>query len=99
MLYRLRRRNATIPIVFKFDDEQWTFQDLDVFSNRVANCFTELGFHPGEEVALFMESRPEYVGIWLGLAKAGVVSALINTNQRLETLVHSITVVNCKALI
>ncbi|CAG2118176.1 unnamed protein product, partial [Medioppia subpectinata] len=32
-------------------------------------------------------------------AKAGLITAFINTNQRLEALTHSITVVNCKAVI
>jgi solute carrier family 27 fatty acid transporter 1/4 len=86
-------------VLFYFEDEKWTFSQVDEFSNKIANIFLESGYHAGEEVALFMENRPEYVAIWLGLAKAGLVTALINTNQRLEQLVHSITVVHCKALI
>ena len=111
-LYKLRKRNATVPQVFKencranpervifyYEDTKWTMKRIDEMSNRVANAFLELGFQPGQEVALFMESRPEFVAIWLGMAKAGLVSALINTNQRMDTLVHSITVVNCRALV
>lgn len=111
-LYKLRKRNATVPqafkdncladpdrIIFYYEDQRWTMRDIDELSNKVANAFLEQGFQPGQEVALFMESRPEFVAIWLGLAKAGLVSALINTNQRMDTLIHSITVVNCRALI
>lgn len=111
-LYKLRKRNATVPQAFKdnvekepnrimffYEEEKWTAREIDILSNKVANAFLEHGFQPGQEVALFMDSRPEFVAIWLGLAKAGIVSALINTNQRLDTLVHSITVVNCKAVI
>lgn len=111
-LYKLRKRNATVPQVFKencqrdpdriifyYEDQKWTMRQMDEMSNRVANAFLEHGFQPGQEVAVFMESRPEFVAIWLGLAKAGLVSALINTNQRMDTLIHSITVVNCRALI
>lgn len=111
-LYKLRKRNATVPQVFKqnalenpdktifyYEHERWTMKQIDEFSNRIANAFLEQGFQPGQEVALFMESRPEFVAIWLGLAKAGIVSALINTNQRMDTLIHSVTVVNCRALI
>lgn len=46
-----------------------------------------------------MESRPEYVGIWLGLSKAGLVGALLNTNLRQDVLMHSIKAANCKAVI
>lgn len=80
-------------------EEKWTFRQVDDFSNRIANYFISQGFQRGDEVALMMENRPEYVAIWLGLAKAGLVSALINTNQRLNSLVHSLTVVNTKAVI
>lgn len=112
MLYKLRKRNATVPQVFSenckanpdricfyYEDQEWTLRQLDEMSNRVANAFLEQGFQPGQEVALFMESKPEFIAIWLGLAKAGIVSALVNTNMRMDTLIHSITVVNCRALI
>lgn len=86
-------------VAILYEDVKWTFTQLDEYSNKVANCFVAMNFHPGQEVALFMESRPEFIGIWLGLAKAGLVTSLINTNLRRNTLVHSISVVNCKAVI
>lgn len=46
-----------------------------------------------------MENCPEYVGIWLGLSKAGFVGALINTNLRHDMLLHSINTAKCKAII
>ncbi|KAI1290336.1 Long-chain fatty acid transport protein 4 [Halotydeus destructor] len=111
-LYRLRSKNHSVAHVFRENvrkhpdriaiyhkDVAWTFQELDAYSNQMANVFLGLGFEVGDEVALFMESRPEYVGTWLGLAKAGVVTALINTNLRGDTLAHSITCINSKAVI
>ena len=50
-------------------------------------------------VALYMESRLEYVGVWLGLAKIGAVTALINYNLRLEQLAHCVTVSGAKAVV
>lgn len=46
-----------------------------------------------------METRPEFVCLWLGLAKVGLVTALINNNLRKEVLVHSINAANCKGII
>lgn len=46
-----------------------------------------------------METRLEYSSMWLGLSKVGVISALINTNLRQETLIHSICVASSKAII
>lgn len=86
-------------VIFYYEDQTWTFLQLENWTNQVANCFISQGFKPGDEVALFMESRPEFVGLWLGLSKAGIIAALINTNQRSQTLIHSITTIKCKALI
>jgi len=46
-----------------------------------------------------MENRPEFVCIWLGLSKLGVIIPFINYNLRLNALVHSIKIGNCQALI
>lgn len=111
-LNKLKRRNSTVPqiflenvakspnkVVLVNDQREWTFTELDEFSNKVATYFTSNGFKAGDEVGLFMRSCPEYIGIWLGLAKAGIITALINTNQRLTPLAHSVTTVNAKAII
>ena len=43
--------------------------------------------------------RPEYVATWLGLAKIGVIPALINYNLKQNALVHTVRVANSKAII
>ena len=46
-----------------------------------------------------MENRPDFLCCWLGLFKAGLSAALINTNQRGQPLAHSIEIVGAKHLI
>lgn len=46
-----------------------------------------------------METQPEYVFIWLGLAKLRVTTALVNTNLRGAPLTHCLKIAGCKALI
>ena len=53
----------------------------------------------GDCVALFMENRPEFVGIWYGLSKLGVITALINTNLKHKVLIHSIEIAKPKIII
>ena len=72
---------------------------MDEYSNKVANYFLTLGFQKGDTVALLMENRPEYVAMWLGLAKIGVVTALINHNQKMQALIHAVRIANAKAII
>lgn len=68
-------------------------------SNQVAHVFEEAGFKPGDTVALLMENRPEYVALWLGLSKAGIVTALINYNLRDKPLLHCVNITDSKAII
>lgn len=109
-MFKARNSNVTLlfstlatrhpdKVAFYYKNEKWTYKEMDEWSNQVGNAFAALGYKPGDEVALVMNSRPEFVGIWLGLAKNGIVTAFINTNQRMETLVHSITVVKSRAVI
>ena len=46
-----------------------------------------------------MESCPEFVMIWLGLSKIGVVTALLNFNLRSKSLAHCINISKCRAVI
>ena len=82
-----------------FEDQRWTFKELDEYANKVGNHFRAVGLQKGDTVALFMENCPEYLGIILGLCKIGVVSALINFNLRQEALAHCIRISKCSAII
>lgn len=75
------------------------FLQIDKYSNRIASVFQSAGYVKGDAVALFMPNKPEYVATWLGLGKIGVVTALINTNLRLQSLVHCLSVAKVKAII
>ena len=72
---------------------------VDDYSNKIANIFLASGFKKGDTVALYMENRPEYVATWLGLAKIGVVPALINHNQKKDAFAHAVSVADSKAVI
>ncbi|XP_072421894.1 long-chain fatty acid transport protein 4 [Chiloscyllium punctatum] len=95
----VQRHPDKIALIFEGTGVAWSFRDLDEFSNRVANCFRAQGFRTGDVVALFMESRSEYVGLWLGMAKIGVEVALINFNLRMDALAHCINISRAKAIV
>jgi len=104
LVYTYQKRNLTVPKVFSkvasshpnkpallYESSSWSFGELEAYSNRVANYLTlHRGFRKGDCVALFMENRPEYVGIWLGCTKVGILPALINSNLQGNPLIHSI---------
>lgn len=79
--------------------ETFTYRDWNGRANLYASWARSIGLQKGEVVALLMPNRPEYLSIWLGIAKAGGVTALINTNLMSQSLAHCINVVNARALI
>ncbi|KAH8281967.1 hypothetical protein KR054_004471 [Drosophila jambulina] len=81
------------------ETQRWTFRQVNEHANKVANVLQAQGYQKGDVVALLLENRAEYVATWLGLSKIGVITPLINTNLRGPSLLHSITVAHCTALI
>lgn len=72
---------------------------MEELSWQVARVFHYMGLKKGDVVALVSTNRPEYVAIWLGLSRLGVVTALVNNSLRNMALQHSLNVVNPKAVI
>ena len=65
--------------------EKFTFAQIEAYSNQIANWAIQTAkMKPRDVCALFMENRPEFIMMWLGLTKAGVVIALINSNNKKE---------------
>jgi len=89
-------RDAT---ALRFEGESWSYRDLEIAANRVAHWAHAQGLGRGDVVALLMENRPEYLFTWIGLAKAGVETALLNTNLTGSPLAHAITVCEGKTII
>ncbi|CAG7731050.1 unnamed protein product [Allacma fusca] len=86
-------------ICFYFQDEKWSFLEAHELTNKIGNYFSSQGFQKGDVIGIFMENCPEFIPMWLGLSKIGVVPALVNTNLRHEPLKHSLEIVKCKAVI
>jgi len=76
-----------------------SFAGLNARANRVAHAALAAGLAPGSVVALMMENRPEFPMVWLGLAKVGIVTALLNTSARGPVLQHALEQTAARALI
>jgi fatty-acyl-CoA synthase len=82
-----------------FEDQKLTYRNLDLASNQVAHWAKSHNIGRGDVVALLMGNRPEFVVYWLGLAKLGAVTALINTNLTGRPLAHCLELSGAKHLI
>ena len=84
------RHRANVAV--RFCGEIVTYGELDAQANQVAHWALEQGLTPGDCVALVMENRPDYIAIWYGLSKVGVVTALINNHLTDQALAHCINI-------
>ena len=82
-----------------FEGRSYTYSSVDFSSSLVAHWALSHGLGCGDTVALMMDNRPDFLITWLGLAKVGITTALLNTNTRGQPLLHSIEQCNPVALI
>ncbi|XP_059170137.1 long-chain fatty acid transport protein 1-like isoform X2 [Physella acuta] len=92
------RKNPNKAFVH-FQDQVWTFNDAKLYADKIANFFYDSGYRKGDVIALFTENCPQYIPLWLGMSKMGIVAALINFNLRDMSLAHCIKISEAKAVI
>ena len=88
-----------INVAFRFEGGVTTYAEMDALASKVANWALDKGLQAGDAVALFMENRPEFVSMWSGLAKIGVVVGLINHNLTDKALAHCVNIADAKMII
>uniref|UniRef100_A0A1L8D6D8 Very long-chain fatty acid transport protein n=1 Tax=Plutella xylostella TaxID=51655 RepID=A0A1L8D6D8_PLUXY len=97
---RRAERHPDAPCFIVVGDRTWTFKEIAAKSNQVSRVMQEqLSLKRGDVVCVFMPNCAEYVWTWLGVAKLGGVSALINSNLRHKPLLHCIQVAKAKAVV
>ena len=75
-----------------FEGRTVTYGEMDVIANRYAHWAKSHNLRRGQTVALFMPNRLEYLPIWYGLSKVGVVTALINNQLTGASLAHCLNI-------
>jgi crotonobetaine/carnitine-CoA ligase len=76
-----------------------TFEQMRRRSCAAANALLELGIRPGDGVALFTATRPEWVYFWLGAARVGAVAAAVNAANKGEFLLHALRLSQAKVVV
>jgi len=71
-----------------FERQGITYGEMDALANRVAHWAQSSGLAAGAVAALMTPNRLEYLPIWFGLSKVGVVTALINDQLTGDALTH-----------
>ena len=69
-----------------------SYRDLAIRCNQYARWGLAQKLEAGDTVCLLMANCAEYLAIWLGLTRIGVVVALVNNSLAGEALLHSINI-------
>ncbi len=75
-------------LAIRFEGAELTYRQLDGLANRYAAWAEGEGLRRGDRVAVLLPNRLEYLPLWFGLSKLGVVAALINYQLIGEALSH-----------
>jgi len=98
---RLEERAAALaerPFIL-FEDQCISFGEMNRRANQVAHAALAAGLGQEDAVALLMLNRPEYLMVWLGLAKVGIVTALPQHLATGDILTHALRQATARALI
>ncbi len=86
-------------LAFIEDDKTFTFDEFDAYANQVAGWALSQGYKPGDTIAVFAQNRMEYVALWYGMTKIGVIPALINYQLAGSALAHCMNISDARHLI
>jgi long-chain acyl-CoA synthetase len=95
----LNARNAPEEAALYFEDQTYTWRDLDERTDRFAGFLAARGFEPGDELAIYAPNVPEFVVAFYGALKAGVVAMPMNTRFAAEEIEHMLGHVGHRGLV
>ena len=76
----------------------FTYHELELLTNRVANGLVEIGMEPGDAVAVDMPMNAESVAIYLGIVKAGCAVVGIADSFAPDEIAIRLRIGNAKAI-
>jgi long-chain acyl-CoA synthetase len=76
--------------------QRFTYAQLEIMTNRLANALRERGVRRGDRVALYLNNSVESVVAMFGVLKAGGVFVAINRAMKADKLVYVLN--NCQAV-
>lgn len=63
-------------------DTVWSYADLAASVNRAGNHLLSLGLMPGDRLLMVVRDCPDFIAIFFGAIKAGIVPVAVNTMLR-----------------
>ena len=90
------RKNKT---ALEFGNETFTFGDMDMRSNRMANLLLSEGFVAGDRICVYLDNCVEMIDLFIACAKTGVIFVPINILYKEREITHILSDAEPKALV
>jgi long-chain acyl-CoA synthetase len=71
-----------------FENTRLTYREFDDRTSRLANALLKLGAARGDRIAILAENTHKYLEVYLGVAKAGLVTTPLNFRLSQDELAH-----------
>jgi len=79
-------------VAFIEGEQQLTYDEMETYANRVAAWAKGQGLGQGDCVAFFARNRLQYIPLWFGLTKLGIIPALLNYQLSGKALAHCVNI-------
>jgi long-chain acyl-CoA synthetase len=97
--YHAKERPDDLAMLYVQDERSWTFRELDLESNRVANALVAEGVGEQDRIAYLDKNSPEYFTSLYGGAKLNAVSVALNWRLSTSEMEYVINHSEAKVLI
>lgn len=78
---------------------RYSYAESNTEANKTANSLLSLGLSKGDNVAIYMRNRPEYVFTLFACGKAGLIEVPINANFHAPEITHMINTAEISTVI
>jgi len=83
---RAEHNPSKVAIHFEMEGPSFTYQELNLKVNQVANVFREMGINKNSHVAVMLPNCPEFPLTWLALAKIGAIMIPVNYRYKSQDM-------------
>ncbi len=80
----------------RVDDDQWSFQDLDGWSNAFARHLDARGIGPAHRVAVMTGNRVEFLVVVEALSRLGAAAVLLSPAWKATEVGHALAVTGAR---
>ncbi len=90
------RKNKT---ALEFGSETFTFGDINIRSNRMANLLLAKGFVAGDRICIYLENCVEMIDLFIACAKTGIIFVPVNILYKEREITHILSDADPKAVV